>query len=84
MVRYAGDEFAVVASGLEADAAQARLDDLRFRLRRSPGPVAYSFSVGLAVLPAGGQPDAALQAADSAMYAAKASRRAQGWPGRSA
>lgn len=83
VVRYAGDEFAVVARGLDPESARMRVEDLRFRLRRSPGSVAYGFSVGLAELPAGGHPDAALQAADAAMYDAK-SRRAQARSGRSA
>ena len=55
VVRYAGDEFAVVARGLEVEAAQARLDDLRFRLRRSPGSVAYGFLRGPRRV-AGGRP----------------------------
>jgi diguanylate cyclase (GGDEF)-like protein len=72
VVRWAGDEFLVVASGLPRRDFEARVEIVRDRLRRAghAGP-AIRFSVGLADLEAGGQPEAALQAADAAMYAAK-------------
>lgn len=76
VVRYAGDEFLIVASGLDRAAAAGRVEDLRERLRRpSAGAPPISFSVGLAELAAGGQPEAAVRAADTAMYEAKPSRR---------
>jgi diguanylate cyclase (GGDEF)-like protein len=76
LVRYAGDEFLVVASGLDAAGAKERLERLRRELQASPvdGP-GISFSVGVAELPAGGHPDAALAAADQSMYGAKSARR---------
>jgi diguanylate cyclase (GGDEF)-like protein len=74
VVRYAGDEFVVVATGLTRAAVAERVDRLRVQLRRPPdgGPIA--FSVGVAELPPGGQPDLALQAADQAMYASRSTR----------
>jgi len=75
VVRYAGDEFVVVAPGLhEAGVAErlARLDGL---LKPKDGTPEIRFSVGSAPLDPGGQPEAALKAADEAMYAVRASRR---------
>jgi len=75
LVRYAGDEFVVVAQGLDKGAAQERVDRLRARLRGGGAATPdMAFSVGTAVLEPGGQPDAALQAADRAMYEAKLAR----------
>ena len=75
LVRYAGDEFVVVAQGLGAQAAGERIARLRSRLRGSPADAPQvAFSVGTAVLEPGGHPDAALQAADKAMYEVKAAR----------
>jgi diguanylate cyclase (GGDEF)-like protein len=70
VVRYGGDEFLVVAPGMERAVAMARVDALRERLAREPEPI-VGFSCGLAELPAGGSPDAALAAADRAMYELK-------------
>lgn len=73
VVRYAGDEFLVVASGLTDSSVQERIDRLRARLRAAPrAEIAIAFSHGTAQLAAGGQPDAAVRAADEAMYRAKA------------
>lgn len=75
VIRYAGDEFLVVASGLSMASCDERLGRLRERLRfrsRKEGP-AIRFSVGMAELAPGGQPEAALESADAAMYRAKAS-----------
>jgi diguanylate cyclase (GGDEF)-like protein len=73
--RYAGDEFLVVAHGLDSASVDGRLELLRDRLRRGPadGPP-IEFSVGVAEMPAGGQPDVALNLADEAMYEAKRAR----------
>jgi diguanylate cyclase (GGDEF)-like protein len=77
LLRYAGDEFLVVASGLDAAAATDRVDRMRRALLRETeeGPP-VSFSVGIAVLPPGGRPEDALIAADRSMYAAKGARAA--------
>jgi diguanylate cyclase (GGDEF)-like protein len=70
IMRYGGDEFLVVAPGMERAAALSRVDMLRDRLTQEPEP-RVAFSCGIAELPAGGSPDAALQAADRAMYEIK-------------
>ena len=76
LVRYAGDEFLVVAAGLDAGAAEDRLQALRARLRRATvAGTPIAFSVGVAEMPPGGHPDAALARADEAMYEAKRRRR---------
>jgi len=72
IVRYAGDEFLVVASGLDESAVDARVYAVRMRVRSAAGgEIPIAFSHGVAALPPGGQPDAALRAADEAMYRAK-------------
>lgn len=74
VVRHGGDEFLVVASGLSLASCEERLAGLRDRLRRRSrrqGPP-IRFSVGIAELAPGGQPEVALEAADQAMYRAKA------------
>jgi diguanylate cyclase (GGDEF)-like protein len=75
LFRYAGDEFLVVAHGLDSASVDGRIEMLRDRLRRgaTDGPP-IGFSVGVSELPAGGQPDLALNQADEAMYEAKRAR----------
>lgn len=75
VVRYAGDEFVVVAPGLQDTGVEERLARLRGLLRSGEAGPEIRFSVGSALLPPGGQPDAALKAADDAMYAARAVAR---------
>lgn len=77
LLRYGGDEFLIVAPGLDAGGARERVERLREILLRSKdaGPE-VGFSVGMAVLPPGGQPEAALAAADQSMYADKGERSA--------
>ena len=70
IVRYGGDEFLVVAPGMDRAAALARVEALRARLDQEPEP-RVGFSCGVAELAVGGSPDAALQAADRAMYELK-------------
>jgi diguanylate cyclase (GGDEF)-like protein len=78
LVRYAGDEFLVVAAGLDEVSARSRVAALRDRLRAAgPGAAALRFSVGIAPLPPGGVPEDAVRAADAAMYAAKQGSRAR-------
>jgi diguanylate cyclase (GGDEF)-like protein len=71
VVRYAGDEFVVVASGLDRAAIDERIASVRLRLTASPGELPVRFAFGIGNLPAGGDPDEALRAADEAMYSAK-------------
>jgi diguanylate cyclase (GGDEF)-like protein len=78
LVRYAGDEFLVVAAGLDEVSAHSRVAALRDRLRAAgPGGAALRFSVGIAPLAPGGVPEDAVRAADAAMYAAKQGSRAR-------
>jgi len=75
IVRYAGDEFLVVARGLSREAVDERIGWVREQLGvRSAAGVPLTFSVGVAELAPGGDPDEALEAADAAMYKAKARR----------
>jgi diguanylate cyclase (GGDEF)-like protein len=81
IVRYAGDEFLVVASGLDQAAVDVRVRALQARVRSSAqGEIPLAFSYGVAQLLPGGQPEAALRAADEAMYRAKPAARADSTP----
>ena len=72
VIRYGGDEFLVVARGLDSAGARGRIDAVRLRLERTTvSSIVVRFSVGIAELPPGGQPEAALEAADAQMYKAK-------------
>jgi diguanylate cyclase (GGDEF)-like protein len=73
-VRYAGDEFLVVAPGISADDAAARISGLRVWLDNSGAADgdAIRFSVGVAELLPGGDPEQVVRDADKAMYGAKA------------
>jgi diguanylate cyclase (GGDEF)-like protein len=71
VVRYGGDEFLVIARGLDTLAARARVDDVTQRMTRHAGPVWCGFSVGMTELEPGGSPEQALQIADQNMYKAK-------------
>jgi diguanylate cyclase (GGDEF)-like protein len=76
LVRYAGDEFLVVASGVDAAAARERVARVREKLAASEAEGPHvAFSVGLAELAPGGLPEAALRAADESMYRAKSALR---------
>jgi diguanylate cyclase (GGDEF)-like protein len=70
IVRYGGDEFLVVAPGMDATAAMARVETLRARLAQEQEP-RVEFSCGFAELAKGGSPQSALHAADRAMYQVK-------------
>lgn len=74
IVRYAGDEFLVVARGSSEIAIEDRINDLRNRLRASNtrGVLPIRFSYGVSRLEPGGVPDEAVRAADESMYRAKA------------
>jgi diguanylate cyclase (GGDEF)-like protein len=73
VIRYAGDEFIVVAHDIDPASVAERIEIVRGHLRFMPadGP-RIDFSVGLALLPVQGDPEAALRAADEAMYRDKA------------
>lgn len=73
VLRFAGDEFVVVARGVAPDGVLGRIDPIRVRLAQPEGNVpAVRFCVGHAYVAPGGDPERALEAADAAMYAAKA------------
>jgi diguanylate cyclase (GGDEF)-like protein len=72
VIRYAGDEFVVIAPSADAAQILARVESVRERLKfeRSDGPP-IKFSVGHATLPVDGDAEAALREADEAMYRQK-------------
>ncbi len=70
VIRYGGDEFLVVAPGLDRESALTRVHALRQWLTAAGEP-RIRFSCGIAELEPGGSPDTALRAADRAMYKAK-------------
>ena len=76
VVRYAGDEFIVVGQGIEQIDVRSRISVVRDTLRRerTEGPC-INFAVGEAYLPVGGDPDAAIRAADAAMYRRKGEQK---------
>jgi diguanylate cyclase (GGDEF)-like protein len=75
VLRYGGDEFLVVAPGLDSAGARARVEALSARLATAqPRDIARGFSVGMSELAPGGNPEAAVQAADLNMYRAKGAR----------
>ena len=76
VIRYAGDEFVVVAPSAAPPQVLDRVERMRERLKfeRAAGPH-IRFSAGHAYLPADGDADAALRAADEAMYREKGMNR---------
>lgn len=69
VIRYAGDEFVVVAPGVEPQAIADRIGAVRERLKfeKDSGPQ-IRFSVGHAYLAPKGDAEAAMREADQAMY----------------
>lgn len=74
VVRYAGDEFVVVARDVEPADVAARLQSLRERVHAQHDGPPIAFAVGWSELQAGASAEEALRAADAAMYAAKPRR----------
>jgi len=73
VIRYGGDEFLVVARGMDRASALARLDDLASRVRQHRhDALPCDYSVGMSELPANGHPETALAQADAEMYRVKA------------
>lgn len=88
VARYGGDEFVVVAAGLDAGVLAARLESVfAHPLDLGSCPVAVPASVGVARSRPGETPTDVLERADRAMYSQKALRREAevgGWPRRKA
>ena len=78
LFRLGGDEFLVVAGGLDSAAARDRIERLRAALANSEGnaPPCH-LSVGIAALAPNGEPDAALREADERMYSEKRQSKGQ-------
>jgi diguanylate cyclase (GGDEF)-like protein len=82
LVRYAGDEFLVIAAGLPKHREEEIFENMRANLSRRArsedenGMPQIRFSVGRADLEPGGDPESAVKAADEAMYTDKAARKA--------
>ena len=75
LFRMGGDEFLIVAPGLELSDASERISKLRTALAHAgPGGSALSISVGVSTLGGDVQMDQALALADAAMYEEKALR----------
>lgn len=72
LIRYAGDEFIVIAPGVRPESMEARIAAAREALgKASMGNPAIRFSVGLSFLDVDGDVDAAIANADAAMYRQK-------------
>ena len=75
VIRWGGDEFLVVAPGMDPLSAKTRIAAIREVLRRptDDGP-SFSIAVGIAELFPGGDPTATLEEADRRMFAEKRGR----------
>ncbi len=75
VIRWGGDEFLVIAPGMDQGSARARVAAIRESLRRPAGDTpAFSIAAGIAELFPGGDATAALEEADRRMYAEKKQR----------
>jgi len=70
VIRYAGDEFLIVCQGLDEKSVAARIARMREKMA-SGESLPVTFSVGIAELAPGADPEQALREADAAMYEAK-------------
>ncbi len=78
VVRFGGEEFAVLMPGVDATGAGARIDELRRRW--AAGGARTTFSAGVAAAPSDGADlDALLRVADDALYEAKRAGRDRVW-----
>ncbi len=76
VIRYAGDEFIVVGQGIEQVDVRGRIETLRETLSGEHlDGLQIRFAVGEAYLPIGGDPEAAIRAADAAMYRRKGEQK---------
>lgn len=88
IIRYAGDEFVVIAKGTSEIAIEDRINELRNRLRpANTNELPIRFSYGVSRLDPGGNPDEALRMADEEMYRKKPNAGARNvmvadWQGR--
>jgi diguanylate cyclase (GGDEF)-like protein len=75
VIRWGGDEFLVVAPGMDRGRAKTRVGAIREALRRptDEGP-AFAIAAGIAEIFPGGDPTAALEEADRRMFADKKGR----------
>ena len=81
LFRLGGDEFLVIAPGLDPEAAEARVVRLRADLTEGvEGAPPCHVSVGVASLAPCGEPEAALREADDRMYLEKRRRKGEGRP----
>ncbi len=79
VVRYAGDEFMVMMPGEQTPRLAQAIAVLRERLRfDDPTGPEIRFASGVSYLPVGGAPEAAMRAADEAMYREKELKVARG------
>ena len=75
VIRWGGDEFLVVAPGMDQVSAKTRIGAIREALRRptEEGP-AFSIAAGIAEIFPGGDPTSTLEEADRRMFAEKKGR----------
>jgi diguanylate cyclase (GGDEF)-like protein len=72
LFRYGGDEFLVIAPAMDGALAESRVRAIQHELRVEQGVTpGCAVSAGVAILPPGGDPDAALAEADRRMYASR-------------
>jgi len=75
VIRWGGDEFLVIAPGMDQGSARARVSAIREALRHPQnGTPAFSIAAGIAEVFPGGDATAALEESDRRMYAEKRSR----------